>query len=110
MRSRAILFASLVTVLTLAGGFLAVNRADQPVEQAARSERSHARAQIEQFVKQYCSDCHNAKDKTAGLELDGLGLEDVNERSDVWEKVVRKLVGRQMPPADAPRPTPADYN
>src|SRR5262245_1743967 len=60
--------------------------------------------------KQYCVSCHNAKVKTAGLALDGVNVEKVQENPDVWEKVVRKLRAGAMPPAGSPRPAPEVYN
>src|SRR5262245_1156391 len=50
------------------------------------------------FVDRYCSGCHNGEDRTAGLDLDAIGSEDIDRHPEAWEKVVRKLVARQMPP------------
>src|SRR6185436_10430982 len=41
--------------------------------------------------------------------LDQLDVANVGERTDVWEKVVRKLRGGVMPPAGLPRPDEATY-
>ena len=38
--------------------------------------------------------------KTAGLALDELIAADIDRNSEVWEKVVRKLTARQMPPKE----------
>jgi mono/diheme cytochrome c family protein len=59
-----------------------------------------------QTVDAYCVGCHNSKAKAGGLALDALSLHPstslgsiaVREHADVWEKVLRKLRGRQMPP------------
>src|SRR5262249_24236557 len=53
--------------------------------------------------------CHNSEDKKAGLALDAVSSEDVAAHPDVWEKVARKLAGRQMPPAGRPRPDERTY-
>ena len=55
------------------------------------------------------SRCHNARLKTGGLVLDkdAVDLARVADRADVWEKVVRKLHGRMMPPHGMPRPDEA---
>ena len=37
-------------------------------------------------------------EKEGGLALDAVALQDVSRHPDVWEKVVRKLRARQMPP------------
>jgi Protein of unknown function (DUF1587)/Planctomycete cytochrome C len=65
---------------------------------------------VARFVKQYCTDCHNATDQTAGLSLAGIGAAGDGQNSDVWEKVVRRLNARQMPPPDAPRPGEQAYD
>ncbi len=58
----------------------------------------------------YCVGCHNEKSKTAGLALDGVALDQVGENADAWERVVRKLRGRMMPPLGRPRPDEATYD
>ncbi len=60
----------------------------------------------EQLVQRYCLGCHNSKLKTAGLSLESLSLE---AHPGEWEKVVRRLRARQMPPASLPRPDEASY-
>jgi mono/diheme cytochrome c family protein len=63
-------------------------------------------------VDTYCVSCHNSKAKAGGLALDTLSLETsttvgasaVQEHADVWEKVLRKLRGRQMPPPGSRQP------
>ena len=63
-------------------------------------------------VDTYCVGCHNSKAKAGGLALDTLSLEPstspgasaVHEHADVWEKVLRKLRGRQMPPPGSRQP------
>jgi len=61
-------------------------------------------------INQYCVGCHNAKLKTAGLALDTISAENVDQHPEIWEKVVRKLGGRYMPPIGLPRPDEATYN
>src|SRR6476620_3017763 len=58
-------------------------------------------------INQYCVGCHNAKLKTAGLALDTISAEGVDQHPEIWEKVVRKLDGRYMPPIGLPRPDEA---
>src|SRR4029450_12336202 len=52
----------------------------------------------------YCVPCHNQRSKTAGLMLDTANLDQVSQDAETWEKVIRKLRGRMMPPPGAPRP------
>ena len=58
-------------------------------------------------LDRYCVTCHNARVKAGGLVLDTL---DVASEPATWEKVVRKLRGRMMPPAGMPRPDEATYD
>ena len=62
------------------------------------------------LLQRYCFTCHNERLKTANLLLDTMNVEKPGETPEVWEKVVRKLRGRQMPPAGMPRPDEAGYD
>src|ERR1700722_7971897 len=55
-------------------------------------------------LDRYCIGCHNNKLKTAGLALDDAGIENPAAHPEIWEKVVRRLRVRSMPPAGLPRP------
>jgi mono/diheme cytochrome c family protein len=61
------------------------------------------------LVDKYCVTCHNARLKTGGLVLDkdAVDLASIPSRADIWEKVIRKLHGRMMPPQGMPRPDEA---
>jgi hypothetical protein len=61
-------------------------------------------------LDRYCVTCHNERLKTAGLVLDTISLSRVGAAPDTWEKVVRKLRARMMPPAGVPRPDDAAYD
>ena len=61
------------------------------------------------FVHQYCLACHSDQAKTGGLTLQAYLEEPVTDHAATWEKVVRRLRARQMPPAGAPRPEEGDY-
>ncbi|RUL88752.1 DUF1592 domain-containing protein [Tautonia sociabilis] len=63
------------------------------------------RAKLSRFVDLWCIACHNLEDRMAGLALDELGREPVERHPDAWEKVVRKLVAGQMPPAEEVGPS-----
>jgi hypothetical protein len=58
----------------------------------------------------YCVACHNAQLKTADLALDGADIINPATNAPLWEKVIRKLRTRAMPPAGMPRPDPATYD
>jgi mono/diheme cytochrome c family protein len=61
-------------------------------------------------LKQYCIGCHNDQLKSAGLALSAVDVQDVSKNLEVWEKVVRKLRARAMPPSGRPRPDEGTYN
>ncbi len=61
------------------------------------------------IIGQHCVGCHNSAAKTAGLDLEKLTGADVAADTEAWERVARKLRGRQMPPAGLPRPAEAEY-
>ena len=86
--------------LVAAGGFLGGVQAQQP----AVPTSSHRL-----LVDRYCASCHNDNLKTAGLALDLVSVHPVKENAPIWEKVVRKLRGRQMPPVGSRRPDEATY-
>src|SRR5450432_4042603 len=62
------------------------------------------------LVNQYCVGCHSAKMKAGGLALDAIVADNVNLHPEAWEKVVRKLSARYMPPAGLPRPDERSYD
>ena len=61
-------------------------------------------------LDRYCVTCHNEILRTSDLALDELDVEKVSLDPPVWEKVVRKLRARAMPPAGVPRPDKASYD
>ena len=90
--------------LLAAGGFLCAMAARQPLQAATPAAAPH-----QLLVTQYCTSCHNESTKTGELALDGVNARLVAENTETWEKVVRKLRARQMPPVGVPRPDEATY-
>jgi hypothetical protein len=66
-------------------------------------------ARVKQFIESHCLDCHDRETKTGGLALDELAAADVGQNAPSWERVVRQLSARQMPPKGEPRPAEKDY-
>lgn len=62
------------------------------------------------LVDTYCLACHDEDHEKGGLVLEKILSEDVSEHPDVWEKVVRKLRARQMPPVGKKRPNDGTYD
>jgi hypothetical protein len=90
----------LAMTLAASGAIYAVNAQSAP----AIPESSQ-----QALVDKYCLGCHSAKLKTGGIGLEGLSVSQVAEHGDAWEKVLRKVRSREMPPRGLPRPTESEY-
>jgi len=55
-------------------------------------------------VKQYCAGCHSEKGKSGGVSFEGITAGSIAKDPDLFEKAVRKLRGRVMPPPGAKQP------
>ena len=99
-------------VLALAGvAFVAsltrVSTAPQSAPAAPPAAASQAADAQMATVKQYCVTCHNDRAKTGGVSFEGITPESVGQHADVFEKAVRKLRGRVMPPPGSRQPDAA---
>jgi hypothetical protein len=57
----------------------------------------------------YCVPCHNARLAEARIALDALDAQRPWANADTWERVLRQLRARTMPPPENPRPDPKTY-
>jgi Protein of unknown function (DUF1592)/Protein of unknown function (DUF1588)/Protein of unknown function (DUF1585)/Protein of unknown function (DUF1587)/Protein of unknown function (DUF1595) len=55
-------------------------------------------------VKQYCVTCHSDRAKTGGVSFEGITAASIAKDPELFEKAVRKLRGRVMPPPGAKQP------
>ena len=97
--------------LLLAGAEQAAGRSAEPVGEPPR-EAAAAAAEAGEFrtvLDRYCTACHSDRLRTAGLTLESLDLAHVAAGAETWEKVIRKLRAREMPPPRRPRPDDATY-
>src|SRR5437764_2019078 len=62
------------------------------------------------LIDRYCIGCHSDRTKAGSLTLQSLNPEDPASAPEVWEKVVRKLRVRYMPPTGLPRPDGHTYD
>ena len=76
----------------------------------AQTSAPQTPASYKAVATRYCVTCHNERLKTAGLLLDQMDFAKVADGPEAWEKVVRKLRTRGMPPAGMPRPEEAFYD
>ena len=66
-------------------------------------------APVKSAVSQYCLDCHDGEIKKGDFDVGKILTDDLQPHSDDWERVVRKLAARQMPPVGKDRPSEKDY-
>ena len=57
-----------------------------------------------ELLDRYCVMCHNRNAKIAGVDLEQVDLGDLRSGNAVWEKVIRKLRSKAMPPPGLPKP------
>jgi hypothetical protein len=72
----------------------------QPANQVAQHPESQWST-----IELYCFGCHNEGVRAGNLFLDQLSAASVPEHPEIFEKVVRKLRGRQMPPPGMLQPS-----
>jgi mono/diheme cytochrome c family protein len=71
-------------------------------------DAAHYRA----WVNQYCVSCHNsrtAQPSNDPVNLEAASLDDPVAHAATWERVLRKLSVRAMPPQGMPHPAEAEY-
>ena len=94
MAGRTLAFSVGVAALLFAGGGV---RAVEPQAPGAAATASASTGQA--LLDQYCLTCHNERIKAGGLRLASADIARVADNAELWEKVVRKLRARAMPPA-----------
>ncbi|HEY6343018.1 MAG TPA: DUF1592 domain-containing protein [Bryobacteraceae bacterium] len=87
-----------IVVISAFIGLTGVFTASRP-SQAQDADDAHLA-----LVKQYCSTCHSDKLKTGGVSFEGITAASVAKDPELFEKAVRKLRGRVMPPPGAKQP------
>ena len=101
-------------VLLLWGGvgLFAAQSATAPTPTAAANARTEA-AKYREWVNRNCVGCHNNRVKQPPddpINLETASLDDVVASAATWERVLRKLAVRAMPPQSAPRhPSEPEY-
>lgn len=66
-------------------------------------------SELHKFIQSHCLDCHGDATDKVEFSLGQLLKADISANSAAWEKVVRRLSARQMPPKDSPRPKESEY-
>ncbi len=111
MISRSIIVLSQTLVVLVIVGGLAPRPLSTQLAGASDEEplKTMVDPSVKKFLQDYCVDCHGNGDPTAGMDVEALSAPALAEELQDWEKVVRKLRTRQMPPADADRPEESEY-
>src|SRR4051812_22553216 len=92
----------LIGVFSCAVGIVSADSTvfSQPASPAAQRPESQWST-----IQTHCFGCHNKYVRAGNLLLDELGAESVAEHPEIFEKAVRKLRGRQMPPPGIAQPS-----
>lgn len=104
------MICSRIAALVLVGSLYAACLAEEPSAAPASGKEPASERGFQQFIASSCLECHDKATRTAGLALDELIAEVIDRNSEAWEKVVRQLTARQMPPKGEARPTESDYD
>jgi mono/diheme cytochrome c family protein len=99
MSARLIQVGTLLLLLTSSASLQTKAQTPGPVQSAAVATDPHRT-----MLSTYCFTCHNDRAKLGGLSLEGLNLQTPAENAQIWEKALRKLRGRLMPPPGNPQP------
>src|SRR4051812_44688589 len=104
----------LTPVLLVAGGLVSASLATR--QPSPRPSPAHRGAGIGaepvalgRFAGRYCIACHSGANKSGGLALDVFSKQAIDRHPELWERVVRKLRARQMPPVERARPDERTY-
>jgi len=61
------------------------------------------------LFESYCATCHNASNRSGGLDLGSLNGKNISAQTAIWEKILRRLRARRDPPPNSPRPDNGTY-
>ena len=92
--------------LLLAGAALVVG-VSPGTAQTPTSDDGH-----QDLLQRHCLGCHNDRTLAGGLSLQGVDVTTAGQNPaelELWEKVIRKLRTRAMPPPGRPKPSEAEY-
>ncbi|MBI2149435.1 MAG: DUF1587 domain-containing protein [Acidobacteria bacterium] len=83
----------------------------QPFAQTQTTQRSVDRSgPIRSMLDAYCSGCHSSGMRAGGVVFAGMPVDAIGDNAEIWEKTVRKLRGRLMPPPGSRQPDQAEVD
>jgi mono/diheme cytochrome c family protein len=106
-----------VTTASAVAGTAAAQLANGPIPDPSRRallqqpviSPSAASPAPQAVVTKYCVTCHNDRTRSGSLSLQGVDAAAPATHPEVWERVIKKLRNRAMPPVGMPRPDEATY-
>ncbi len=99
-------------VITAALACAAITAAGDSADRLPRKAAATGDTKYRAFVNQYCIACHSkraANPAQAPVNLEAASFDDLLGHAETWERVLRKLSVRAMPPPGVPRPPEAEY-
>jgi mono/diheme cytochrome c family protein len=84
-----------------------------PIPHAA-GQTTASQQQAADTLRKYCVTCHSSALKTAGVVIEPAALSQpaglAGSNAEIWERAVRQLRAKTMPPVGMPRPDAATYD
>ena len=99
----------LILILLVADYFGMDAVADEPSAEVRAEGATVGKNDFNTFLESHCVACHDQTNNAGELALDKLNAGAFEKNTEAWEKVIRKLASRQMPPKDEPRPSEQEY-
>src|SRR3954471_554900 len=96
-------------LLSLAGP-LVLQAQQSPLSTSKATPSRTSETNVASLVDEYCLSCHDKDHEKGGLVLETIASHDVAQHPDVWEKVIRKMRARLMPPVGKDRPDDRTYD
>jgi mono/diheme cytochrome c family protein len=96
--------------LLCAGALVLLITSSAPSQTTAQVPTTVGPDQHREMLSTYCYTCHSTRVKSGGVALDSLDLRAPADNAQIWEKAVRKLRGRLMPPPGNPQPQQKDID
>ncbi len=108
LRAMPRLTLSLSTALVVLGIAAALRAAEPPDSDFDALARAYATDALP-LVSKYCTRCHSQEKREGNLELESFTtFAEVRSAAKAWVQVADMLKRGEMPPPDAPQPTPAE--
>jgi uncharacterized protein DUF1592/uncharacterized protein DUF1588/uncharacterized protein DUF1587/uncharacterized protein DUF1595/uncharacterized protein DUF1585 len=113
MRATRVRIGALVVAAWAATAASSVPSAEEPRARLQALLVSSVPVDVSSTLNRYCVSCHNSRAKStataSGVVFDGIDPARIADDSAMWEKVIRRLRTRSMPPAGVPRPDESTY-